>query len=86
MTFSTFYKIFINVITNNIHRSPKLILLSGFLSVLPSIDPLIWSRRQAHLVFGFVSTRGELACVCAGVLMRICEMYSSITEFSSPGI
>lgn len=31
MTFSTFHKIFINVITNNFHRSSKLILLSSFI-------------------------------------------------------
>lgn len=31
MTFSTFHKIFINVITNNFHRSSKLILLSAFI-------------------------------------------------------
>lgn len=34
MTFSTYHKIFINVITNNIHRSPKLIPLSAFISAV----------------------------------------------------
>lgn len=53
MTFSTYHKIFINVITNNIHRSPKLIPLSAFYLRRPAADPLVlaaapgWSRWPA---------------------------------------
>lgn len=40
MTFSTVHKIFINVITNNFHRSSKLILLL-LSAVLPSVDAVL---------------------------------------------
>lgn len=48
MTFSTYHKIFINVITNNIHRSPKLIRLSAFYLRRPAADPLVWRQRRAR--------------------------------------
>lgn len=58
MTFSTYHKIFINVITNNIHRSPKLIPLSAFYLRRPAADPLVWRQRRAGPAGRQFSRRG----------------------------
>lgn len=96
MTFSTFHKIFINVITNNFHRSSKLILLSAFICAAQHGSISLGGETSCSHVWLCIDTREKMfRCVCVCVYSciwdHVCvrfawmmlQMYWQIWEFSS---